>query len=802
MATIREGQFYRIWPRFGKQINFQWGEIRQDTRELHPLAINEQIDITDNNQLPALAGMAYGEQSFRNRFRHVYDEVNDNFLLQVNRGTVTSPSWFTYITVDESTGKITVVDGFEANTFYNIRHPQELERVAEAGAGEGTTFRNISKLFFNVETGFYVTPIKSGTHKGSPVVNFAHPFGRSRVFTQGSPVSEWSFQHNFNFKPVMTQVYDDLDVAIEESFINKIDVSDPNIAYFYFTTPQNGSAIISTGGLGAVELRPADPFYLIVRTTDQTPALFQPDADVRFNKDQFYVDLDTIDRRATISLQNTTIRKTDIVDFKNDPFYVNDAEDVNAPGPADNDFLRYDAASGSWVNEAVAVGEINTASNLGAGEGLFAGKVGVDLQYKSIVAGSNIAFTPTATQVTISSAGGTPGAILFKDGLNSHLSTELNFNRNHFYTSTDLGGDPVLNLQPGALASSLTVQDTLGSEVFTAVDNFKVNRGDFYFTSDSAGNPILNLDIAPTAAGAQAFNDLSDVTVPSPSDEETVAYDSGSSQWVNVDRLQLGAGSTSVAAYGFQTSVNTGMFLRAGSDVGFIRGGTLVAYMTNTAITMNSSSNTWESGILRPQSGSPSTPAHSFTTDPDTGAYRAAADNYGIVTGGTERVRISNKGMVIDPTGAGFVPEANLHVKGDAYFENSHVRAAGFYLEPSADGSPGSDLSVDSINLHIIQPTVKNYVLDAFAAQGYIVDSVFLETESGSLTASFYIRSLNNGKRGVGIAGLDPLTVNTTATETLATGANVVNEHDRLILSVPAISTPGDLLGTIKLRRN
>ena len=50
-------------------------------------------------------------------------------------------------------------------------------------------------------------------------------------------------------------------------------------------------------------------------------------------------------------------------------------------------------------------GQDNTASNL-AGIGLFAQKVGVDLQFKGLIAGDNVTLTPSETGITISAIGG------------------------------------------------------------------------------------------------------------------------------------------------------------------------------------------------------------------------------------------------------------------------------------------------------------------------------------------------------------------------------------------------------------
>lgn len=72
--------------------------------------------------------------------------------------------------------------------------------------------------------------------------------------------------------------------------------------------------------------------------------------------------------------------------------------------------LTPDEDSITIVSTASGGGEVNTTSNLGPGVGLAAPKVGVDLPFKSLIAGNNITFNNSTDTVTINAS--IPGPII------------------------------------------------------------------------------------------------------------------------------------------------------------------------------------------------------------------------------------------------------------------------------------------------------------------------------------------------------------------------------------------------------
>lgn len=109
------------------------------------------------------------------------------------------------------------------------------------------------------------------------------------------------------------------------------------------------------------------------------------------------------------SRKGSVNRKIDALDLATEVALVNNLGTFTGSTIPDN-VSTYDALQSlETALEAIVSGEANTASNLGGGTGIFESKSGVDLRFKSLVAGSNVAISQNATTITIAASGGGGG---------------------------------------------------------------------------------------------------------------------------------------------------------------------------------------------------------------------------------------------------------------------------------------------------------------------------------------------------------------------------------------------------------
>lgn len=89
-----------------------------------------------------------------------------------------------------------------------------------------------------------------------------------------------------------------------------------------------------------------------------------------------------------------------------------------------------------------------------------------------------------------------------------------------------------------------------------------------------------------------------------------------------------------------------------------VNGTTTIKALTATGNATINGDMTVTGSLASATGGAANAPAYAFGGDKNTGAYNPGADNYGIATGGYERLRIDEQGRV----GIGTAPSARLHV--------------------------------------------------------------------------------------------------------------------------------------------
>jgi len=171
------------------------------------------------------------------------------------------------------------------------------------------------------------------------------------------------------------------------------------------------SFIIKNISGGVVEI---DDIGIYIETAEELDIIENSASDVATSADLVaavqsgdLIALDPLDNVTPLTIDQSVAA---ILAFNDTHFRIRGGEldqldDVNLAGAIDNYVLTYTAGSPPmWTAQPATgggSGEANTASNLTGDQGWFAQKVGADLQFKSITAGSLISLTPSATDITV-----------------------------------------------------------------------------------------------------------------------------------------------------------------------------------------------------------------------------------------------------------------------------------------------------------------------------------------------------------------------------------------------------------------
>jgi hypothetical protein len=420
-----ESEFYAPWPLFGQTVASQWRKIRKNQQTLNTIVKSAEFegDANDFNS-QVFAAQKYGRENFDNKFRINFDTPTDDELhFQYNDGTESSPTWRTLfymegtpprvVFLEQTTGKVGTLD------YITVK--------------DEDTSIDTNTVIFNSDD-FYLTD----TGPNKPVVNLSGvPSNRSFKSQEFTSSNEWVFNHNLSSAtPLLWGTYNSIDESIVP---HKADFSDPNVAYFYFTTQAfAGTAIVS--GSGSYK-------QITIKETEAGGESTQTDT-VKFDSSYFYIQSSATDLKPIVSLTSST--------------------DV-------------------------------TASNVGSGTGqVFKQKDNTDLEFRTFTAGSNIDIVTDADEITIS--GSKFYGIVVKDGASyARKGDTLQFNNSDFDLSQSSGGSTVQldstvarksDLGPGFYG--VIFQETEAGGAVFRDDTLNVDSEFFYLTSDGSGKPVLS----------------------------------------------------------------------------------------------------------------------------------------------------------------------------------------------------------------------------------------------------------------------------------------------------------------------
>ena len=340
---------------------------------------------------------------------------------------------------------------------------------------------------------------------------------------------------------------------------------------------------------------------------------------------------------------------------------------------------------------AATTGEVNTASNVGAGAGVFAQKTSIDLEFKSIRGWDGaISVTSDADEIFIGATGSfyTPvtidddltvtGEVLVADdvyaaGWDTDLSVPT---KNALYDK--------LEAMVGDISNNTTHASSDGSD-HSFIDQSVVNGSSPVFTGTNiTGVPAANILAGTFGTGAYAFdddlevlNDLKAGRVEAGIGKFYAVVLAGSriaTPWSNIsvgpsDESGMGL-SWGIDQLYFRVPVNKSFRFRVGNvDTLGVDGSTVTAEGTARFATQTL--------------GSVGAPVYSQVSDANTGMYFPAANNLGFTTGGVQ---------------AGyFDSDQNLHVTDNVFADSFYMSIREQYTETNVSEDRAFDADTVAI---------------------------------------------------------------------------------------------------------
>jgi hypothetical protein len=200
---------------------------------------------------------------------------------------------------------------------------------------------------------------------------------------------------------------------------------------------------------------------------------------------------------------------------------LDDLTDVVITTPADNEVLAFDGAN--WINQTAAEAALAAASHTH------------DADYISVIA------APAANHFPYQTAG---GELVDSAYDAADFATAAH---NHDVAYVSVIAAPAANHFPYQTAGGELVDSTYDAADFSAHDHTHDDATtDIHgFMTDDQFDKLAGIENGATVAGsAHTLDDLTTVTLDAPADHEVLAYNAGTSQWLNMTPAEAGLSDT------------------------------------------------------------------------------------------------------------------------------------------------------------------------------------------------------------------------------------------------------------------